>query len=242
MSFHIYHDAEVLAAGLAEWIAASIAFTLREKELFSFVLSGGSTPKALYKKLASDYQDKVDWQRVRFFWGDERAVPFEDERNNARMAYQSLLKPLDIPEDHIHLMRTDLSPGTSAEMYDQLLRDLFKNDQTTFDLTLLGLGEDGHTLSLFPDSSIDINKGNWVDITLNTKENIQRITLLPSVVNKSKNIIFMVQGKNKSAVLKQIIQPALANKKLPANLIEPETGSLLWFIDSAAAANISFGN
>lgn len=240
MSLHIYNDKETLANGLAEWIAATITFTLRKQEGFTFVLSGGSTPKILYKILATEYRNKVEWNRVHFFWGDERAVPYGDERNNARMASETLLTPLNISADHIHLMRTDISPKNASKEYDALLKNRFKDNKKIFDLTLLGMGDDGHTLSLFPGFTQDTTNEQWVTTTVNHKENLERITLLPNVVNRSANIIFMVSGEEKAGTLHAVLQGKEDHKNLPAQLINPVAGNLFWFIDYAAAGKIEF--
>src|ERR1700730_18537491 len=151
MQLHVYKDAEELSHEVAGWIAGCIADTLKEKDRFSIALSGGSTPQRLHKILsASPYREQIDWSKLHIFWGDERAVPFEDSRNNAKMAYDTLLNFVPVPPAQIHVMRTDIDPEASAAAYEKILHQYFDNTPFSFDLVLLGMGDDGHTLSLFP--------------------------------------------------------------------------------------------
>lgn len=238
MSLHIYKDASNLARGLAAWIAGDINLKLKEKPRYSLVLSGGSTPKKLYELLASKYADKVSWNRVDFFWGDERHVPYEDERNNGRMAYEALLQPLGIADDHIYMMRTDVAPEISAKNYEEILREYFGESTISFDFTLLGMGTDGHTLSVFPDSPLLEDTTTWVRSVLNEKENLQRITLMPSLVNRSVNMAFMVSGEDKADMLHKVMRGAHEPKKYPSQLIKKKMGELQWFVDEGAASRL----
>jgi len=144
MHLHIYKAAETTIA-LADWMTSLIQKTLEVKDRFTIALSGGETPKKLYQALASDpYREKINWSRLHIFWGDERYVPFDDERNNAKMAYDNLLSHVNIPEANIHKVWTDITPEGSAKQYEKILHQYFDDRQTTFDLILLGMGEDGH--------------------------------------------------------------------------------------------------
>ena len=228
---HIYKDAEEVCDTLAIWIADLINKTLSEKEKFMWALSGGETPKMLYQKLAADYHDKIKWEQVHIFWGDERFVPFDDPANNAKMAYDTLLSKVKIPGTQIHKMRTDILPEASAKEYEEILHQYFKNNTTTFDLTLLGMGDDGHTLSIFPGT--DISTSQWVS-AIHSKQKGERISLMPSVVNRSASIAFLVTGDKKAKVLHEILnEPEKHN--YPAQLIKPANGVLHWFLDEGAA-------
>lgn len=238
MSLHIYSNEELLAKGLAEWIGGNINLVLRSQDRYSLVLSGGSTPVVLYQLLASEYKNKVDWGRVDFFWGDERYVPFDDKRNNGKMAFETLLYPLNIPEKNIYRIQTSLPPEDAASDYEKILKGYLKSSDHTFDFTLLGMGGDGHTLSVFPNSPLLDNEMDWVKNVLNTKENLQRITLLPSLVNQSRNIAFMVKGADKAATLKEVIRGQYNPALYPSQLIKAEKGNLLWFTDEAAAEQL----
>lgn len=238
MSLHIYKDAASLAEGLASWIAGSINLRLKQQPRFSFVLSGGSTPKRLYEILAAEYADKVNWEAVDFFWGDERHVPYEDDRNNGRMAYESLLQPLGISNAQIFMMPTDTSAGQSATAYEGELRAYLRKGAFSFDLALLGMGTDAHTLSVFPDSPLIGDEEHWVRNVLHPKENLQRITLMPSLVNRSAAIVFMVSGSDKSEMLRHVLKSDYDPQKYPAQLIHADSGSLQWFVDEDAAQSL----
>lgn len=237
MHIHVYKDADEVCNALAEWIAAVIDKTLTVKEIFTLVLSGGETPKKLYKRLSSSpYSERIKWHRVHIFWGDERVVPFNDESNNAKMAFDNLLDKINIGHEQVHKILTDIEPEESAKQYENILHKYFDNKPTTFDLVLLGMGDDGHTLSLFPGNEVLNDKINWVKAVA-VKDKGERITLMPSIVNRSAAIVFLVTGKNKAKILAEIISEP-NNKKYPAQLIQPSNAELHWFVDEEAAIYI----
>ena len=239
MKLHIYKNKEELSEALASWMCEVINVTLKEQEYFTLVLSGGSTPKLLYKKLVSDkFKDKINWSRIHVFWGDERAVPYADERNNARMAHELLLNKVAIPANHVHIMRTDIEPNFSTDAYRKMLHDFFDNTSTTFDLVLLGMGDDGHTLSLFPGSPIIEEHKHWVNSVYNQEQEMYRITLMPKIVNRAAKIAFMVDGEKKAKMLQQVLQGDYKPTEFPAQIIKPEKGELHWFVDEAAAQEL----
>jgi 6-phosphogluconolactonase len=239
MKRHIFDNKEILSERLAQWICDLITKTLKNQEFFSLVLSGGDTPKLLYQKLASEkYKSQVNWSRINIFWGDERVVPYEDERNNARMAFDILLDQVNIPLGQVHKMRTDIETNFAVAEYRKLLHTFFDSTPNSFDLVLLGMGDDGHTLSLFPGSPIIDENVHWVNSVYNEKQKMYRITLMPLIVNKSTNIAFMVDGSKKAAVLKQVLEGAYMPQKLPSQLIKPITGQLHWFLDEDAAKEL----
>lgn len=244
MRFHIYKNKEKLREKLAKWVSDLINETLQNQEYFTLALSGGETPKILFKTLASSsYNEKINWNKIKIFWGDERAVPFTDERNNAGMAYKTLIDHINIPASNINVMRTDIEPVFAALEYEKILHNYFDHTTNSFDLVLLGLGDDGHTLSLFPGSAIlhDENK-NWVNAVYNEQQKMYRITLMPSIVNRSSNIVFMIDGEKKSTVLAKVIDGNYIPFELPAQLIKPEKGKLHWFLDEDAAKNLNAKN
>lgn len=242
MQLHIFDDKEKLAEGLAEWICDLINETLLNQEYFTLVLSGGETPKILFEKLVAQYRNKINWKRVHIFWGDERAVPFTDDRNNAKMAFDLLIDHLNIPASQIHVMRTDIEPSFSAIEYSKMLNTFFQNTSSTFDLVLLGMGDDGHTLSLFPGAGFFIENKEWVDTIFNEAQQMSRITLLPEIVNRSSAVTFMVEGSKKSLVLKEVIKGKYMPDELPAQIIQPINGNLHWFLDKAAAKDLKKGD
>jgi 6-phosphogluconolactonase len=241
MKFHIYKTAGQLGEELALWMCELINSTLQKQEFFTLALSGGETPKILFKRLATeDFKEKINWQRIQIFWGDERVVSFNDERNNAKVAHDLLIDHINIPTTQVHAMRTDIEPVFAAKEYDKLLHRFFDNIDKSFDLVILGMGDDGHTLSLFPKSVLfDEENENWVNAVYNDAQNMYRITLMPVIVNRASNIVFMIEGSKKSTVLKKVIEGKYSPSELPAQIIKPVAGELHWFIDEDAAKGLA---
>lgn len=239
MKLHIFDNKEIMSDKHALWICDLIADTLKKQEFFTLVLSGGETPKLLYQKLASDeYRNKINWKHIHLFWGDERAVPFDDDRNNARMAFDILINHIDIPASQVHIMRTDIEPNFAVAEYRKLLHTFFDSTATSFDLVLLGMGDDGHTLSLFPGSPIIEEHRHWVNSVYNEQQEMYRITLMPLIVNRASKIAFMVDGSKKSKVLKEVLEGGYMPVKFPSQIIKPKDGELHWFLDKAAAKDL----
>jgi len=235
MHLHVQKDADSLSLELAEWIIADIQKTLVLKERYALVLSGGSTPKKLYELLASGhYRDRIDWQKIDFFWGDERYVPFDDERNNGKMAYDTLLKHVPVLQSQVYLMDTTQDPESSAQEYEKILRRYFDNQPATFDLVLLGMGDDGHTLSLFPGTPVVHEQKKWVAAPYVQAQEMYRITLTAPVVNLSAAVAFLVSGEKKAQTLQAVINGEYHPDVYPSQVIQPRNGNLHWFIDAAA--------
>lgn len=234
MHLHIYKDVDEVTNALADWVTALISKTLAVKDKFTIALSGGETPKKLYQTLVTHpYNEKINWNKMHIFWGDERVVPFNDENNNAKMAYDNLLCEVDIPSSQIHKINTDIKPEESAMQYEKLLHQYFDDKQPTFDLVLLGMGEDGHTLSLFPNSEILLDDNSWVE-AIHSKEKGERITLLPSIVNSSSAVAFLATGENKAKVVQQVLEEP-EQHNYPVQFIQPANKELHWFLDEGAA-------
>ncbi len=239
MKLHIFKDREEMSDQLALWMCDAIENSLKNQEYFTLVLSGGETPKLLFKKLASDeFRNRINWKRIHIFWGDERVVPFSDERNNARMAFEILIDHIDIPVTQVHIIRTDIEPNFAVDEYRKLLHTFFDHTSQSFDLVLLGMGDDGHTLSLFPDSPIIQENEHWVNAVFSKKQEMYRITLMPLLVNRAARIAFMVDGEKKAKVLQNVLEGEYVPAKLPAQIIKPEGGELHWFLDEAAAKGL----
>jgi 6-phosphogluconolactonase len=243
MNLHIYKNKETLADELALWIAGIIQSILENQEFFTLALSGGETPQILYKKLATpEFREKINWKRVHIFWGDERAVPFDDDRNNAKMAFELLIDHIDVPPQQVHVMRTDIEPVFAAKEYEKMLHTYFNNTIKSFDLVLLGIGRDGHTLSIFPGSPLlEEGEQNWVNSVYNEEQEMYRITLTPVIVNRASYIAFMVADAGKSETVKEIIEGTYNPSVLPGQLIKPETGELHWFLDKGTAKKLNTG-
>jgi 6-phosphogluconolactonase len=239
MQLHIYKTVEEVIDELAKWITNHISQTLKKQDRFSIALSGGETPKILYKMLAAaPYHDLIEWKKIHFFWGDERVVPFTDDSNNAKMAFDNLLNKINVPEENIHIMRTDISPDLAADEYEKLLHQYFDNDVTSFDLVLLGMGKDGHTLSLFPASTILQEEKHWVNAVYVEDQKMYRITLMPSIVNRASAIIFLITGIEKSTTLRSVLEDTFQPEHFPSQLIKPLSGELHWFLDDSAASKL----
>jgi 6-phosphogluconolactonase len=240
MNKEVFKDLDQLSKALAEWITSLIEETLTRKEQFSFVLSGGNTPKKLNSLLASSpYRKRINWKKIHVFWGDERAVPFEDERNNARMAFDTLLNKVDIPKSQIHIMDTSLGPEEAAVQYEKLLREYFRTETLpveTFDLVLLGMGDDGHTLSLFPGTPVIHEEKLWATSFFLKAQDMHRITLTKNIVNHSNHIVFMISGNDKAHALHEVLEGEKNPDKYPSQVIIPTQGELHFFTDEAAAS------
>jgi 6-phosphogluconolactonase len=239
MELHVYKNPDELSHAVAKWIADCIATTLQTQDRFTIALSGGSTPKALHKILAaSPYKEQIDWSKLHVFWGDERDVPFQDDRNNAKMAYDTLLNFVPIPPYHIHVMRTDISPEESAAEYEKILHFYFDQTATSFDLVLLGMGDDGHTLSLFPGTAAVHEEKAWTIAYFLKAQDMYRITLTKTIVNRAARIAFLTTGANKAHALKEVQQGAYNPDLYPSQEIKPVKGELHWFVDTAAASEL----
>jgi 6-phosphogluconolactonase len=242
MNIEVYKDADHLCKELAEWITSLIEETLTRKDHFGLVLSGGNTPKKLHMLLASSpYRERIDWKKIHVFWGDERAVPFEDDRNNARMAFETLLDKVDVPKDQIHIMDTSFSPDAAAMQYEEILNEYFGTDilpKKTFDLVLLGMGDDGHTLSLFPGTPVIHEEKLWVTSFFLAEQKMDRITLTKNIVNHADHIVFMISGEGKSRALHQVVEGEKNPDLYPSQVILPSQGELHFFTDKAASSRL----
>ena len=239
MKINIADNPTDLARQAAEWVTDYAERLLQQQDRFTIALSGGSTPKALHELLAQPpLRNRIDWSRVHVFWGDERYVPLTDEKNNARMAYDTLLNHVPVPEAQIHVMKTDLPPDESMIEYEQTLHQYFDGENHTFDLVLLGMGDDGHTLSLFPGTDVVNEEQAWTKAFFLTQQDMFRLTLTAPVVNKAAAVLFLVAGANKADALHEVLHGAYQPDKYPSQRIKPETGELVWFIDKAAGAKL----
>lgn len=227
------------AAQFIERARAAIARAGR----FSVALSGGSTPKALYSLLGSpDYRDRVDWQRAHLFWGDERCVPPDHTESNFRMVNEALLSAIQIPEKNVHRMAGEKEPNEAVADYQRDLQDFFAlgiGELPRFDLILLGLGEDGHTASLFPGSTALTEEKHLVATTYVERLKAHRLTLTLPVLNNAAQASFLVAGASKSAIVENLLGANSQSLDYPAGQIQPSNGQLTWFVTKDAAGRIS---
>jgi 6-phosphogluconolactonase len=213
---------------------------------FTIALSGGSTPRGLYSRLTEEtLAHGVDWSRVVVFWGDERAVPPDNEESNFRMVDETLLSKVLLAPQNIHRILAELPPQEAAARYEQTLRDVFFAESAPtedhvkvpeFDLILLGMGTDGHTASLFPGVEAIHESTRWVVAHYVPKLGVWRISLTPVVLNAARQVIFLVSGNNKAEVLKKVLDGPYQPDTLPSQIVQPRSGNLCWMIDAAAAS------
>src|SRR5204863_8511797 len=204
---------------------------------FAVALSGGNTPRSLYAELAgAEFRERIFWGRVHFFWGDERAVAADHPDSNYRMAHEALLAKIPVPRENVHRIETERGPKGAAAAYEIVLRDFFAlggGSWPRFDLILLGIGDDGHTASLFPGSATLGEDKRLVSATFVEKLKSDRITLTLPVLNQAANVIVLVSGGAKAKAVREALT---ADSRLPAARVRPLDGTLLWILDRDAAA------
>jgi 6-phosphogluconolactonase len=239
MNPYISKDIEALSKSFADWLVTYIKEVLSKQDRFTIALSGGSTPKKLYQLLTSDnYKEQIAWERLHFFWGDERYVPFTDNRNNAKMAFEELLDHVPVVKEQVHIMQTEIDPQESANAYEKVLHSYFDGQPHSFDLVLLGLGDNAHTLSLFPGYEVVREHKKWVSAFFLKEQEMYRITLTAPVVNLAARVAFLVSGGDKAAAVYHIIASEHEPDLYPGQIIQPFNGEIYWFCDEAAAADL----
>ncbi|MBW2488031.1 MAG: 6-phosphogluconolactonase [Deltaproteobacteria bacterium] len=237
-------DAEAMCRAAAESLMHHIGKTLQTQDLYSIALSGGSTPRKLYALLADDTEldRQIPWERIHFFWGDERHVAPDHPDSNYRMAFEAMLSRAPIPETNIHRIHAENPDAdTAAEQYAREIRRFFKiagDEVPHFNCVLLGMGSDGHTASLFPDSPALSEKERLVVANRVEKSDSFRITLTLPVLNSADLVLFLVSGAEKADALKTVLEGAAAPARYPARLIQPSRGELIWFLDRSAARGL----
>jgi len=235
MNLLIYKTLEELNQDLADYIIKIAEVAIEENDRFNFVLTGGNSPKELYRILSVDCKDRIDWEKVYFFFGDERNVPSNDENYNGLMAKKNFFDNLNIEADHIFYVDTTLAPEKAAIEYKKSIDKHFNGSDIVFDLILLGIGDDAHTASIFPYTDLVKNEEVTVDAVFVEKLNTYRISLTAPLINKAENIAFLAFGENKAEALLHVIGDEEKNfEKYPAQLINPIDGKLTWFVDEAA--------
>lgn len=236
---NIYKDPQLLADQLSEelmkWIAESPGNS------FHIAVSGGSTPNLFFSTLAANYADAQLWQKAHFWWVDERMVAPEDPESNYGRCRQLLLSKINIPGENIHRIRGEKEPYQEAEVYETALRNklTMQNGWPCFDFILLGMGEDGHTASIFPNQLELLKSGRLCAVATHPVTLQKRVTLTGNVINHATRICFQVTGANKAERLSEIWAGGAKGKMLPAGNIRPVRGQLLWFTDEEAARLIT---
>jgi 6-phosphogluconolactonase len=238
----VFPSADALVAGASDAIVAAAADAVRASGRFTLALAGGSTPRRLYERLAR--VPEIDWGRVELGFGDERCVPPDDSASNYRMAREALLARVPIPPAGVHRMRGEDVPAVAAAAYERELRALFATPTgpprgapgATFDLVLLGMGANGHTASLFPGLPAVREAERWAVASYVEEVDAWRLTLTPIVLNAAFEVIFLVDGREKAAMLRRVLREPYAPDVLPAQAIQPTHGRLRWLVDAEAAS------
>lgn len=232
----VYPDREALSRAAAALFAERAVRAVADHGRCAILLAGGETPRCTYELLAGEpLRDQVPWGCLHLFWGDERSIPSEDPRSNARMAHLALLDRVPVPLGQVHPIPGDRDPRQAAEEYEALLRRFFAGVPPRFDLVFLGLGDDGHTASLFPDSPALEERERWVSATRRVGEDIGRVTLTAPLINQAELVVFLVAGEDKATVLHEVLEEYPDPRSRPARMIRPEQGELRWLVDAPAA-------
>ncbi len=247
----VFQGPTELANAAAELVVAHAREAISLRDRFDWVLAGGRTPRALYAVLASGaFRSRIDWQRVHFYWGDERCVPPDHPDSNYRMVKEALLDVIDAPAENVHRMRGEDDPTRAAASYAERLQMVRTDTASTprFDLVLLGMGADGHTASLFPGTAALRDTPQWVVPTYVDKLASWRLTLTARVINAAAHVLFLVQGADKAPRLARVLghrprndEEAGARETLPVSLIQPHAGDTRWLLDADAAALLENG-
>jgi 6-phosphogluconolactonase len=239
MQVRIFRDSEATSYKAAELIVSLSAQSIAKKGTFVLALSGGSTPRMLYELLAGEqHRHLCDWKHIHIFWVDERFVPHTHRESNFRLINETLLLPASVPETNIHSVQTNVpSASDAAALYEKEIEKFFAplpGGVPVFDCILLGIGEDGHTASLFPGNRVLREQDRFAIPVYDTTHIHPRITLSLSVLNHAENIIFLVSGKRKASTVKKIVRKE--NPSLPASMIQPAHNNLFFFLDRDAAS------
>ncbi len=236
----VFYAQNDLVRGAAERITIHLGEAILSRGVAALALSGGSTPRSVYELLGSaEYRSRLNWNKVHLFWGDERCVPPYRPESNFRMVNESLIKSLSIPSQNIHRIVAERPPAEAASAYEKEIIGIFDlkaGEFPEFDVILLGLGDDGHTASLFPGTAALQEQRRIVTEVYVEKLMAHRITVTLPVINHAANILFLVSGRSKAEILQQVLggPPGL----YPAQMVHPIAGSLSWLVDQEAGAQL----
>jgi 6-phosphogluconolactonase len=235
-------DAEALAREAAALVINTLHVDVTTRGVASVALSGGSTPKRMGELFIEEpYVSQMPWPSIEFFWGDERTVPIERDESNAGVALRTFLSQVPADPGRIHPWQTDIDPETSAANYSALLGERLPTEAhfPRFDLVLLGMGDDGHTASLFPHTEALHETERWAVANRVDKLDTTRLTLTAPAINNARMVVFLLAGAGKAARLAEVIDGPGDPDRLPSQRIRPHNGRLIWLIDEAAAANLA---
>lgn len=236
----IFKSMEHLSHNAAEIFVQQASRSIGERGRFLVALHGGSTPKRLFQLLATEYRDQIDWAKVHIFWGDERLVPADDPESSYGQARNLFLRHVRLPESNVHPMHGDLEPDEAAQNYARTLKQFASATLAwpRFDLVYLGMGEDGHTASLFPGSPLDTTDPVIPVVAQYQDRPANRVTLTPLVFNSAHTIAFMATGEKKAATLAEVLSDRYNPELYPAQRIDPKDGRTIWLVDAEAASKL----
>lgn len=236
----IFKDLEELSRAAAELFVEQATRSIEERDRFFVALNGGSTPNRLFQLLATDFQAEVDWSKVHIFWGDERCVPADDPGSSFGGAQDVLLSRVALSESNIHRIKGELEPVEASIDYATTLKGFASPplEWPRFDLVYLGMGEDGHTASLFPGSAVDVSDPVMAVTAHYQGRPANRVTLTPVVFNSARMIVFMATGEKKARTFAEVLSDRYNPQLYPAQRIRPNDGKLIWMVDEAAAGKL----
>ncbi len=239
VKLNIFPTQEEVITSIAAYFIESAKSAIAENGMFNVSLSGGSSPKKLYELLASsEYKEKIEWDKVYFFFGDERYVPADSPDSNFKMVKEALFAPLQIAASQIIPVNTTLSPEEAADAYALAIYTHFKPFNVKFDLVLLGLGDNSHTASLFPHTPILRDEESSIKAVWLEDQQVYRISMTAKMINDAHRIAFLLYGEGKAEAVHHVLEDDLNIEEYPAQLIKTENGDLQWFMDEAAAAKL----
>ncbi|HJS17499.1 MAG TPA: 6-phosphogluconolactonase [Anaerolineales bacterium] len=236
----IFRSMDDISRSAAAIFSEQAEKAVRDRSRFLVALNGGSTPAGLFQLMAAEYRERVDWDNVHVFWGDERCVPIADPGSSYGQAWDSFLRHVPIPESNVHRIKGELLPVEASKDYTHTLSRFASPPLgwPRFDLVYLGMGEDGHTASLFPGSPIDIT-APVVPVTAHYQDRpAQRVTLTPPVFNSARTIMFMAAGEKKALTLAEVLGGRYHPELYPAQRIDPRDGKVIWLVDEEAASRL----
>ena len=235
----VYRSAADLEQRAAEEIVRVMNAAINDRGMCFAALAGGETPRHCYRHLGMDpLKDRVDWSRVHLFFTDERPVPPNDSQSNFGMVERSLILLIDIPQHNVHRIKGEIAIAAAAQEYERELRTAFGKQPLRLDLVLLGIGEDGHTASIFPGTDVVEEKTALVRPVVEPGQNIRRVTLTFAIINSAREILFLASGKRKASIVQRVFGTTESAKDLPATMVRPVDGRLRWMLDEEAASQI----
>ncbi|WP_422860241.1 6-phosphogluconolactonase [Flagellimonas sp. S174] len=237
MELKIYKDKNEVATAFSSYFVDFV----KDKDQVHIALSGGSTPKIVFDVLASKYGDKIDWSSIHFYWGDERCVPPDDSESNYKMTVDHLFSKIEVPKENIHRILGERNPNGEAMRYANLLEINLDRVEGVpqFDLVILGMGDDGHTASIFPHQIELWEAEDHCVVATHPESGQKRVSINGKVINTAKEVAFLVTGQGKAEKVEMITQKKEGFEKYPASLVNPASGKLLWFLDKDAASGLS---